>query len=105
MSANAANPRPARSAALRAICVATLMAHRHPLTCGMANIGLNPMTSSLGDKLLTTSPILIFLEVLEIGRRKFPIHQLVDHRIDMIRALVLVIKIVRMFPDVDRQQR
>src|ERR1700722_5137686 len=81
------------------------MARRYPLICGMPNIGLNPMTSSLGDKLLTTSPILIFFEVLEVGRRELPIRQLVDQRIDMVRALVLVIKVVRMFPNVDRQQR
>src|SRR5271163_554942 len=44
-------------------------------------------------------------ESCEVLCHKFPIRQLVDHRVDMISALVLIIEIVRMFPDIDRQQR
>lgn len=36
--------------------------------------------------------------------RKAPIDQLIEHRIDIIRAPVLIIEVICMFPDIDRQE-
>jgi len=41
----------------------------------------------------------------EIFRGKLPVDQLVQDRMHMVRAPVLVVEIVGVFPDVDRQQR
>src|SRR6266566_8855350 len=42
------------------------------------------------------------LDAREILRGKFPVEQFVDDRGDVIRALILVVKIIGMLPDVDR---
>src|SRR5438552_6296925 len=41
----------------------------------------------------------------EILCGEFPVEQFVDYRCDVIRALILIIEIIGMLPDVDRQQR
>ena len=41
----------------------------------------------------------------EILCGEFPVEQFVDYRCDVIRTLILIIEIIGMLPDVDRQQR
>src|SRR5947208_17106661 len=47
----------------------------------------------------------VALGARKISCSEFPVEEFIDHRRDVIRALVLIVEIVRMFPDVNRQQR
>src|SRR5215831_19513349 len=41
----------------------------------------------------------------EVLRCKIPVEELVDYRLDMVGTEILVIEVVRVLPDVDREQR
>src|SRR5271165_6865597 len=43
--------------------------------------------------------------IKQIRRGKFPIRQLIDHRVDVIGPPVLVVQIIGVFPHIDHHQR
>jgi hypothetical protein len=75
--------------------------------CGPA-VGRDPDRLSVGTRLQPSLCLVMStrgLRLPEIGPGKFPVDNLVQHGMHVVRPPVLVVEVIRVFPHVNRQQR
>ena len=71
-----------------------------PETCGMNKY---EKTVTRGDLFNSPTVPMIFLFLAKVLCREIPIDQFIQHSVDIVRASVLVIQVVGVFPHVDGQ--